>query len=151
MRSIPVARAGARAWVPTLDLAARLAPFSDFFLTDTWLGPSGQNEPVEQPVQGFVGITGQTSNWDMVADLVRATPVPVILAGGIGPDNVDAALRRTLPAGIDSCTATNAVDAGGRPVRFAKDPEKVRRLVEAVRRAQEPMEAHGLPQPQQHR
>jgi len=143
MRSIPIARPGAGATVPTLELAARLAPLSDFFLTDTWLGTGGQNGPVDQPVAGFVGITGKTCDWDMAARLVAASPVPVILAGGIGPDNVAEALSRTAPAGIDSCTGTNMVDAQGRPVRFAKDPEKVRRVVQAVRRAQTAMEQRG--------
>jgi len=39
------------------------------------------------------------------------------------------------PAGVDSCTRTNAVDKNGQPVRFKKDMKKVRRFVEEVRRA----------------
>jgi len=140
MRSIPIGRPGRSAAVPTLEMAARLAPVSDFFLTDTWLGgddiagPGNQSGSVDQPVEGFVGITGKTCDWDMAARLVATSPVPVILAGGIGPDNVAEAIDRTSPAGIDSCTGTNAVDGQGRPVRFAKDTEKVKRLVETVRR-----------------
>jgi len=130
MRSIPIARPGNSATVPTLELAARLAPLSDFFLTDTWMGDNGDKGAAQQPVAGFVGITGKTCDWDMAARLVQTSGLPVLLAGGIGPDNVGEALARTGPAGIDSCTATNAVDGQGRPVRFAKDPEKVRQIKE---------------------
>lgn len=37
----------------------------------------------QQPVIGFIGITGKTCDWDPVAALVQTTDVPVILAGGI--------------------------------------------------------------------
>ena len=37
----------------------------------------------EQPVKGFVGITGKTCDWDIAADLVKKSRIPVILAGGI--------------------------------------------------------------------
>lgn len=143
MRSIPIGRPGRSAAVPTLEMAARLAPVSDFLLTDTWIGANGDGQVADQPVDGFVGITGKTCDWDMAARLVAASPIPVILAGGIGPDNVAEALARTSPAGIDSCTGTNAVDGQGRPVRFAKDPEKVRRLVQAVRMAHAAVEKRG--------
>ena len=46
-------------------------------------------------------------------------------------------MTATRPAGIDSCTLTNACDADGRPIRFRKDLGKVKHLVEAVRRAEE--------------
>ena len=94
-------------------------------------------EPAEaQPVSGFVGITGRTCDWGMAGQLVRQSKIPVILAGGISPENAAEAITRTRPAGIDSCTRTNALDAEGRPIRFRKDLEKVQALVAAVRRAE---------------
>jgi phosphoribosylanthranilate isomerase len=59
--------------------------------------------------------------------------IPVILAGGISPDNVAEGIRRVRPAGVDSCTRTNALDKKGVPIRFKKDLQQVRRLVSAVR------------------
>ena len=91
----------------------------------------------EQPVSGFVGITGNTCDWDMARRLVQDSRIPVILAGGISAENVSDGMTATRPAGIDSCTLTNACDGHGRPIRFRKDPGKVKHLVDAVRLAEE--------------
>lgn len=125
MRSIPIAPPGKAERVPTLELARIFEPVSDYFLTDTVLE--------EQPVTGFVGITGKTCDWDTAKKLVESSRIPVILAGGLSPDNVSDAVKRVGPAGVDSCTGTNASDKEGHSIRFKKDPEKVRRFVEAVR------------------
>jgi phosphoribosylanthranilate isomerase len=133
MRSIPIAQPGKDNSIPTLELGKIFEPFSDFFLTDTLLVNPKGDEGDSQPVDGFVGITGQTCNWDTAAALVRSSRVPVILAGGISPVNVRDGILRVRPAGVDSCTLTNALDENGRPIRFKKDPLKVRRLIEAVK------------------
>ena len=136
MRSIPIAPSGRSHLVPTLKLAAVFEPVSDYFLTDTLLVGHPDTEPDSQPVHGFVGITGQTCCWRTAADLVEASSLPVILAGGISPDNVAAGILKTGPAGIDSCTQTNALDEKGAPLRFQKDFQKVTQLIEAVREAE---------------
>jgi phosphoribosylanthranilate isomerase len=118
-----------------LDIARRLGPHSDFLMTDTLCGYEDRN--TAQPVAGYVGITGEVCDWETAGALVGASPIPVILAGGISPENVLEAIGRVKPAGIDSCTQTNARDAGGRPIRFRKDPDRVRRLLDEVRRAEE--------------
>ena len=122
--------------VPTLDIAKAFEPTSDCFLTDTLLMDSPDTEPDTQPVQGFVGITGQTCSWDCAARLVAASDIPVILAGGISPDNVVDGILQVRPAGIDSCTRTNSLDNQGSPIRFKKDIEKVKNMVSAVREAE---------------
>ncbi|MFP4306510.1 MAG: phosphoribosylanthranilate isomerase [Desulfococcaceae bacterium] len=134
MRSVPIAETGFGDRVPSLELARRFEPVSDYFLTDTLLMAEGEAPGAEeQPVCGFVGITGRTCDWDVAAELVRTSGIPVILAGGLGPDNVAEAVRQTRPAGVDSCTLTNAVGRDRRPVRFQKDLDRVRRFVEAAR------------------
>jgi len=48
------------------------------------------------------GGTGQRADWDRVAnerDLVGE--IPLILAGGLTPENVDAAIRKVRPSGVD--------------------------------------------------
>ena len=102
---------------------------SDWFLTDTLL-VLGE----EQPVAGHVGITGKVCDWEVARDLVIQSPIPVILAGGLSPENVAEGVCLTAPAGVDTCTATNLLDDSGKPIRFRKDPEKVRRFVAACRR-----------------
>lgn len=136
MRSIPIAPEGEAHRVPTLDYGRIFEPHTDFFLTDTLLvrpSPAGDQR---QPVSGFVGITGQTCDWDMAGRLVRQSSIPVILAGGISPENAAEAIARTRPAGVDSCTLTNARNDRGEPIRFRKDIDKVQALVAAVRRAE---------------
>jgi uncharacterized coiled-coil protein SlyX len=89
------------------------------------------------PVNGFIGITGRPPDWDMAKDLVFNTHIPVILAGGLSPENVYEAILKVFPAGADSCTQTNGMDESGRPVRLKKDIEKVKKFVSEVRRAEE--------------
>ena len=116
-----------------LGFAERFAPFSDYFLIDTLIwNPEGASG---QPVPGYVGITGAVCDWNMAQAVIEASPIPVILAGGLSAQNVFDAIVSLKPVGVDSCTQTNAVDRNGRPVRFKKDMKKVRRFVEEVRRA----------------
>lgn len=109
------------------------APFSDYFLLDTLIGQPGSQ--AEQPVSGYVGITGVVCDWHIARAVIEKSPLPVILAGGLSGHNVYEAIVSLKPAGVDSCTQTNAVDKSGRPVRFKKDMKKVLSFVEEVRRA----------------
>ncbi len=128
IRSLPIHREGAATKIPCLEIARELEPFSDLFLTDTSLG--------KEPVEGFIGITGKTVDWAVARSLVLQSRIPVILAGGLSPQNVHQALTRVRPAGADSCTRTNRVDAGGTPIRFQKDFGLVERFVQEARRAE---------------
>lgn len=135
-RSIPIAEAGHGQRIPTLELARMFEPVSDQFLTDTVIFNRSGHEG-DQPVSGFVGITGITCDWDIARKLIEVSSLPVILAGGLSPDNVYEAAVKTRPYGVDSCTGTNMTDEKGRPVRFKKDVRKVRRFVEETRRAEQ--------------
>ena len=128
MRTIPIAPPCLGPHVPTLELGRLFQESSDWFLTDTLL-VGGE----AQPVAGHVGITGKVCDWEVARNLVIQSTIPVILAGGLSPGNVAEGLRFTKPAGADTCTATNLLDGEGNPIRFRKDPEKVRRFVEACR------------------
>lgn len=112
-----------------LHFAELFAPFSDYFLIDTILGGG------EQPVAGYVGITGRVCDWKIAGAVINWSPIPVILAGGISDINAFEAVTTLKPAGIDSCTQTNVVDKSGQSVRFKKDMKKVKRLIEETRRA----------------
>jgi len=76
--------------------------------------------------EGFLrlGGTGTLVDWSRAAELIRRISKPVFLAGGINPENVAQALDQVRPYGIDLCS-------GVEQSRGRKDPEKVRRLVEA--------------------
>jgi phosphoribosylanthranilate isomerase len=114
-------------------MAARLEPVSDFFLTDTVIDGPPETVDGDQPVTGFVGITGLTCDWSVAARLVVSSRIPVILAGGITPENVAAGIRQVAPFGVDSCTGTNALDDSGQPIRFKKDIKRVAALVRQAR------------------
>ena len=135
MRSIPIGCPGQGEIIPSLALSAAFEPLSDWFLTDTLLGAGNGFSNDQQPVNGYVGITGRTCDWAIAAELVRQSAIPVILAGGIGPDNVESAIFQVRPAGVDSCTLTNKTDNDGNARRFQKDPTKVNTLVQRARRA----------------
>ena len=139
MRSIPIPEPGAADGFPTLEVARVLEPSTDIFLTDTLKDSGNGISHDEQPVSGFVGITGKTCDWDLAAKLAAQSRIPMILAGGISPGNAYDAVIHTRPAGVDSCTQTNASDPSGSPIRFQKDPEKVRHMIAEVRRAERDM------------
>ena len=129
MRSIPVPEEGSSSGFPAIAIARALEPVSDIFLTDTWLG--------KEPVEGYIGITGATCDWEIASELVLKSKIPVILAGGLSPENVYDAVVKVFPFGADSCTQTNLVDEDGNHIRFRKDFKKVEKFIKEVRTAEE--------------
>lgn len=53
------------------------------------------------PLEDRIGGTGLTHNWSVSATIVRDCRSPVILAGGLRPDNVGDAVRAVHPWGIN--------------------------------------------------
>ena len=133
MRSIPVPASGYGKDFPTLEIARNMEPGTDLFLIDTWVD--------REPVEGYIGITGQVADFVLARQLVEQSRIPVILAGGLSPENVYGAILEVMPAGADSCTQTNAVDEKGRPIRFQKDFHKVDRFVREAQRAEQALQA----------
>lgn len=69
------------------------------------------------------GGTGRTHDWERTAAVVEALTVPVLLAGGLTPENVAEAVETVGPFGVD--TASGVEREGGR-----KDHDAVERFVE---------------------
>ena len=67
------------------------------------------------------GGTGQAWDWSLLTGMKR----PFILAGGLDPENVQEAVRKTEPFGVD---VSSGVETGG-----CKDREKILRFVRTVR------------------
>jgi len=80
----------------SVSAAERLAGYADYVLVDT-----------KHPETGVVGASGRTHDWAVSAAIVQALDTPVILAGGLGPENVRDAIAAVRPFGVDSETRTS--------------------------------------------
>ncbi len=87
----------------------------------------------DYPVKAFLsdgrdgrrrGGTGRTADWTLAAEVGRA--YPLVLAGGLGEDNVREALALVRPRAVD-------VNSGVELAPGIKDPGRMRRLIAAVR------------------
>lgn len=78
---------------------------------------------VDAFVPGQMGGTGHKAPWELLAGVDLGAPL--ILAGGLTPENVAEAITLVRPWGVD-------VASGVESVPGRKDPEKVARFVKAV-------------------
>jgi phosphoribosylanthranilate isomerase len=76
---------------------------------------------------GMLGGTGETFSWELLEEL-RDSSHPLILSGGLTPDNVGEAIAKVHPFAVDTASGTEA-----EPGR--KDPAKVTAFMRAVERA----------------
>jgi len=79
-------------------------------------------------VQGELGGTGKTFDWSLAREL--AATRPLILSGGLRPENVAEAVREVIPYGVDSSSGVEGQTPG------RKDPERVRAFIENARAAE---------------
>ncbi len=112
MRSVPVFSE------VSLGIAQAYDGIADYLLLDSYRANDRQ-----------IGALGITHDWTISRRIVEAVRIPVVLAGGLGPDNVADAIRAVRPAGVDSKTKTD------RDGSHAKDLDRVRRFHEAARAA----------------
>ncbi len=112
MRSVPVIGE------ISIDIASSYDAIADFLLLDSHRADDRQ-----------IGALGITHDWNISRRIVELVRTPVILAGGLGPDNVAHAIRTVRPAGVDSKTKTDQ-DGSHR-----KDLDRVRQFDGAARAA----------------
>jgi phosphoribosylanthranilate isomerase len=98
----------------------RLPVFRDSPSLDASVVAAAPQALFEAPVSG----SGQQANWDHAAELARTTRL--MLAGGLEPDNVAAAIRQVSPWGVD-------VSSGVESRRGVKDKDKIAAFIQAVR------------------
>jgi phosphoribosylanthranilate isomerase len=72
------------------------------------------------------GGSGRTHNWEISREIVKQVRKPVLLAGGLTPENVREAILRVRPWGVDVASGVEGSDG-------KKDYGKVRRFVEVAR------------------
>jgi phosphoribosylanthranilate isomerase len=102
----------------SLSRARALARHVDALILDTY-----------DPATGRGGATGKTHDWTISRQIVAGVQVPVILAGGLTPDNVVAAIQAVSPWAVD--VHTGIEDADG-----TRNLTKLRSFVTRAKQAQ---------------
>jgi phosphoribosylanthranilate isomerase len=74
---------------------------------------------------GKPGGTGCVHDWNLSRRIAEETRLPLILAGGLKPENVQEAIRVVSPYAVDTASG---VETGGK-----KDAEKIKSFIEEVR------------------
>ncbi len=57
-----------------------------------------------------IGGTGKTHDWNISRKIVEEYDIPIVLAGGLSPDNVAEAVKFVKPYGVDVNTGTKGED-----------------------------------------
>lgn len=82
---------------------------------------------LDSEVEGKYGGTGESFNWDLAQEVAKE--FPVIIAGGLDPQNVATLIKKVAPWGVD---VSSGVETAG-----VKDTSKIKAFIEAVRKADE--------------
>ncbi|MDP6460056.1 MAG: phosphoribosylanthranilate isomerase [Candidatus Hydrothermarchaeota archaeon] len=97
-----------------VEEALEYAPYCDYLLLDT--------------LSAGMGGSGLKHDWTVSKEIVHSAKVPVILAGGLNPGNVEDAVRIVKPYAIDVSSGVES-----RPGK--KDYEKVKNFIAAAKQA----------------
>ena len=73
--------------------------------------------------EGLYGGTGAVFDWNLIP---QALPLPIVLSGGLTPENVVDAIRRVRPAAVD-------VSSGVEAAKGIKDAQKIGAFIRGVR------------------
>lgn len=105
-----------------MEKASYFASFCDYLILDSI-----------RPGLTSIGVAGVTHDWSMDKEIVDSFPnLKVILAGGLGPNNVKKAIETVRPYGVDSFTKTSFVQDG---VLLGKDPKAIASFVKNAKEA----------------
>lgn len=107
--ALKIMRAVAVSGKESIAIAKSYEKIADYLLLDTY--------------KSQLGATGQVHDWNISKDIAEAVKIPVILAGGLGPDNVAEAIQKVNPAGVDSKTKTDKAGSD------EKDIEKIKEFI----------------------
>lgn len=79
---------------------------------------------IDSYVESSYGGTGKQADWSLAAEAARTWPI--LLAGGLTPENVQAAVREVRPYGVD-------VSSGVEASPGKKDPGKLKEFIRAAK------------------
>ena len=92
-------------------------------------------------VEGEPGGTGQAFDWSLAQERRFADDMPLVLAGGLTPDNVADAIAQVSPYAVDVASGTEAAPG-------VKDPEKVAAFLAAAGARPKPGPPRPVPVPE---
>jgi phosphoribosylanthranilate isomerase len=82
------------------------------------------------------GGTGQAFDWSRLSTDVRSRMrAPLVLSGGLDPDNVAEAIRTVRPYAVDVSSGVEERGADGKPRRGLKDAARIAAFIQGVRSA----------------
>jgi len=93
--------------------AVKYSKVSDYILLDS-------------RIKGQRGGTGNIHDWNISKEIAKAVNKPVFLAGGLSPDNIDSAISKVKPFGVD-------VDTRLEKEPGKKDYDKVKRFIQIAK------------------
>jgi len=93
-----------------IEMGKRYEPYADALILDT-------------RTQEKLGGTGIPHDWNISAKIVANSAIPVILAGGLTPENVTEAIRKVRPYGVDVHTGVrkDGIRNPERTLAFARE------------------------------
>lgn len=100
----------------SIDKAMEYEPYVDGILLDSY------NQKTNQ-----VGGTGLTHDWNISKEIINKCSKPVIIAGGLNPDNVEEVKLKLQPYGVD-------VNSGLKDQFGNKDYDKMERFIRICKR-----------------
>jgi phosphoribosylanthranilate isomerase len=99
----------------SIKAALRVSPYVDALLLDSGKKADGKIE---------LGGTGRIHDWSVSEQICKKVDIPVFLAGGLNPENVQDAINRVHPFAVDVCSG---VRSGGQ-----LNEDKVSRFIQNV-------------------
>ncbi len=118
---MPIMQAISVSGADALEVALTYREVADYLILDT-----------QAPDIAGIGASGVTHDWNISRKIIRELKIPVILAGGLSPENVGEAIDFVQPWAVDSLTHTNHYLPGG---GFRKDLNKIREFIQAAKGA----------------
>lgn len=85
--------------------------------------PAAEKILLDKYQENVPGGTGKQFDWSIATKLVLANQQAIVLAGGLSPDNVQAAIRQVGPFGVD-------ISSGVESAPGVKDPELIKKFIE---------------------
>ena len=83
------------------------------------------------------GGTGHTFDWSRLSPSLRVgLSAPLVLSGGLAPDNVGAAIRAVRPWAVDVSSGVEERDADGKPRKGLKDAARIAAFIHGVSNAE---------------